>query len=139
MVGIYAKIKNGLNWIKDKAKNVVMPFMGKIGDFANNKTVQGLASWAAPALNGIVPGLGNGVSAAIPFLGKLGNTAKAYLNDDDDFNSGELQPVPLMNVKRKVGAIGLAQRPDTLHSRIELKALPAPEDEPPRSFVEELD
>jgi hypothetical protein len=36
MVGIYAKIKNGLNWLQDKDYTKVMPVLGKLGDLADS-------------------------------------------------------------------------------------------------------
>jgi hypothetical protein len=147
MVGIYSKIKNFFSDLGDKAKSVafeyVAPVVGKLGNIAGSEFVQGLATKAAPYLNGVIPGLGTGIQTALPWAKQIGDVANgAYKNymQNPNYGFGDL----INNVRnKKYGSkvpkgIGLARRPDELHSRIELKALPSPDDMP-ESFVEELD
>jgi hypothetical protein len=105
MVGIWNKIKNGLNTLQNKVQKNVIPFVGKLGDFTNSKPVQGIASFVNPALSSVNPALGAAVSTGMGFLGNLGNAANNYL-----------KPVTF------------SKRPNQLHERIQLKALPSPED-----------
>ncbi|GHU22439.1 hypothetical protein FACS189472_15320 [Alphaproteobacteria bacterium] len=151
MVGIYNKIKNGLNWIKGKAAKYVAPIVSKLGDFADSDFVQGLAGIATPALDFAIPGLGTGISKGLDWVGKAGAISKGLMNDyneqGDDFGVGDI----IKNVatgkyakyRRNVpDGIKFAKRPDDLHHRIQLKSLPAPEDESGNrtgSYVEELD
>jgi hypothetical protein len=150
MVGIYAKIKNGLSWLKNKVKDNVLPTLGKIGDFANSKAVHGILGLATPALNSFMPWLGTGLSTAANFVGKLGsmsNDINDHLNNGDlmDYASEKAQQIFGManpNAKPKLTVsrgIGLARRPDKLSSRIQLKSLPAPDDLPRGPIIEELD
>jgi hypothetical protein len=133
MVGIYAKIKNGLNWLQDTAYKKALPFIGKLGDFAKSDLVKGVVGLAAPALNGIVPGLGAGVNAGLNYLGKFGdmanNAAADYAANPFGIVDG-IQNFTSGKYNRPSKGIGLARRPDKLHNRIKLKALPPPDDEP---------
>ena len=65
MVGTYAKIKNGLNWLKDKTFNSVLPALGKLGDLINSDVVQGISGFATPMLNSLIPGLGTGINTGL--------------------------------------------------------------------------
>ncbi|GHU19205.1 hypothetical protein FACS189472_08650 [Alphaproteobacteria bacterium] len=169
MVGIFNKIGKFFGKVKDVVKDTVLPTIGKIGDFMDSDAVQGIASFAAPALNTIVPGLGTGLGMALPFLSKLGKKAKGiskewnnnsnYLMDKVKEFSGASPKGDTSPWLAKANAtayesnepdepsipqgIQFARRPDALHSRIKLKQLPAAEDEyvGPRgeSYVEEID
>ncbi|GHU18258.1 hypothetical protein FACS189472_06320 [Alphaproteobacteria bacterium] len=149
MVGIYAKIKNGLNWLKGKAAKYVAPVVSKLGDFADSDFVQGLAGLATPALDMAIPGLGTGISKGLNWIGKAGAIAKGlsadYNERGDDFGVGDI----IKNVatgkydkyrKNKIpDGIKFAKRPTDLHPRIELKALPSGDETYTGSYVEELD
>jgi hypothetical protein len=142
MVGIYAKIKNGLNWIKNKATENVLPWVSKIGDLANSKAVQGIMGFATPALNSFIPGLGTGIGKGLNFLGKLGGLSN---NVNQHLKSGDLidyvindDEAPMKTPKISPG-IRLSRRPNALHERIKLKALPAPDDVYTGPKVEEID
>jgi hypothetical protein len=152
MVGIYNKIKNGLNWLKGKAAKYVAPVVSTLGDFANSEFVQGAAGLLTPALNMAIPGLGTGISKGLQWAGQAGDIAKGlaegYAEYGDDFSledmyknvtSGKYKSGK-KSKKRIPGGIDLSKRPDDLHPRIELKALMPAEDEfRTGSFVEELD
>ena len=148
MVSIYSKIKNGLNWIKDKAFDKVIPMIGNLSDMINSDTVQGISGFATPMLNSLIPGLGSGINKGLSFLGSLGPYAKQLSSDyknnlglsemANKFMSGEYnKPIkPRMDGK----GIGLAKRPDELNPLIELKSdsnaiVPYRS----KSYVEELD
>jgi hypothetical protein len=107
MVGIWNKIKNGLTTLSNKVQKNLIPFVGKLGDFINSKSVQGIASFVSPALTAFNPALGAAVSTGMNFLGKLGNTVNEYTKQNSVFS----------------------KRPDQLHERIQLKALPPPASE----------
>ena len=81
MVGIYAKIKNGLSWLKGKALKNVAPVIGSIGDFANSSLVQGIAGLAAPALDSFAPGLGTGIKTGLGWVGNAGSIANGLARD----------------------------------------------------------
>jgi hypothetical protein len=156
MVGIYAKIKNGLNYIKDKAMKNVLPLIGTIGDIASNPTVQQFASMAAGGLNMLAPGFGTVVSKALPYISNLGNMAKSahsdYMNNETEYGNnlgvvdiignviggdyGSVSGKPSRKVVSK--GIGLAKNFNDLNPRIKLntsvKALM-----PPGPVIEELD
>ncbi|GHU18299.1 hypothetical protein FACS189472_06410 [Alphaproteobacteria bacterium] len=118
MVGIFNKIKNGLNWIKGKALKYVAPAIGKLGDFAQSEFFQGIRKFGAPALDAVIPGLGTGINTGLDWLGKAGDTANGlsqdYRDQGDDFGYSDI----FKNVasgkyakKRKIpGGIGLAKR-----------------------------
>jgi hypothetical protein len=132
MVGIYAKIKNGLNWLQDKAYKNVMPIVGKIGDFAKSDLVKGAVGLISPALNGIVPGLGAGVSTGLDYLGRIGDMANNAAADYAANPFGIVEGIHNFTggkYSRPSKGIGLARRPDKLHDRIKLKALPPADDE----------
>jgi phage-related protein len=112
MVGIWSKIKNGLNWIKDKAVNTAIPVIGKINDIINSKAVSGAVNFAAPLLNSIYPALGTGIQAALPMVQNFSQS----LNNQAQKFGNMIQPT--RNVKQ---GIGLARRPDEIHPRLELK------------------
>jgi hypothetical protein len=152
MVGIYAKIKNGLNYIKDKAMKNVLPWLGTIGDIASNPTVQQFASMASGGLNMLAPGFGTVVSKALPYISNFGNMAKAahedYMNNEtEDGNNLGITDIIGNAVSGNYGTpsgspttktiskgIGLARNPNDLNPRIKLKALM-----PPSPNIEELD
>ncbi|GHU18479.1 hypothetical protein FACS189472_06860 [Alphaproteobacteria bacterium] len=94
MVGIYAKIKNGLNWLKGMAAKYVAPVVCKLGDFADSDFVQGLAGVVTPALDMAIPGLGMGINKGLDWAGKAGAIAKGlsadYAEQGDDFGVGDI-------------------------------------------------
>jgi hypothetical protein len=75
MVGIYAKIKNGLNWIQNKALKNILPIVGKVGDVANSDLLNSILGYATPVLNSLAPNLGTGLQTVVNYAGKLGNIA----------------------------------------------------------------
>jgi hypothetical protein len=138
MVGVYSKIKNGLNWLKGKAAKYVAPVVGTLGDIANSDFVQGAAGFLNPFLNSVAPGLGTGISTGLSYLGKAGDIANGLAEDykekGDDFGFSDMydniRSGKYTNRKSKVPkGIGLSKRPDELHPPIELKSLPGREDE----------
>ncbi|GHU23250.1 hypothetical protein FACS189472_16240 [Alphaproteobacteria bacterium] len=150
MVGIYAKIKNGLNWLKGKAAKYVAPVVSKLGDFADSDFVQGLAGVVTPAIDMAIPGLGTGIRKGLDWVGNAGAIAKGlsadYQEQGDEFGVGDI----IKNVatgkyskyRRGGDGIKFAKRPNELHPRIELKALPSADDNEyskSGSYVEELD
>jgi hypothetical protein len=150
MVGIYSKIKNGLNWLKGKAAKYVAPVVGTLGDLANSEFVQGAAGFLNPFLNSAIPGLGTGISTGLSYLGKAGDIANGlaadYKEQGDDFGFTDMYKNitsgKYTNKKNRVPkGVGLSKRPDELHPRIELKALPEPEgnDEYNGPVIEEVD
>ncbi|GHU19229.1 hypothetical protein FACS189472_08710 [Alphaproteobacteria bacterium] len=161
MVGIYAKIKNGLNWLKGKAAKYIAPVVGGLGDFANSDLVQGVAGLVTPALNMAIPGLGTGINTGLSWTGKAGDIANGLADDykqyGDDFgftdmfknvSSGKYtkKKIGMKNPKSvsyesPQGGVDLAKRPDDLHPRIKLKALPPAEETEDlvQSYVEEVD
>lgn len=136
MVGIYAKIKNGLNWIKNKGAKYVAPVVGGLGNIANSDLIQGAASFLNPYLNTVVPGLGTGISTGLSLIGKAGDIASGlaahYDKLGENFSFSDMyNNVRSGKYSRKSklkDSIGLAKRPDELHPLIELKSLPAPDD-----------
>jgi hypothetical protein len=132
MVGIYNKIKNGLNWLKGKALKYVAPAIGKLGNFAQSDFVQGVSGFAQPILNTFVPGLGTGVSKGLEWLGGAGDIANGlaedYQKQGDSFGFGDMYKNVTSGKytksrKTKVpNGIKLSQRPDQLNDRIELKS-----------------
>jgi hypothetical protein len=146
MVGIYSKIKNGLNWLKGKAAKYVAPVVGQLGDLANSEFVQGAAGFLNPFLNSVAPGLGTGISTGLSYLGKAGDIANGlaadYKEKGDDFGFTDMYKNITSGkyTKNRVPkGIGLSKRPDELHPRIELKALPEPEEEVEENFGPNLD
>jgi hypothetical protein len=151
MVGIYNKIKNGLNWLKGKALKYVAPAIGKLGDLASNELLNGVVGVATPFLNTIAPGLGTGIGKGLDWLGNAGTIANGvaadYAEQGDKLGFGDIYTnikSGKYNKKRSVPkGIDLAERPEKLHERIELKMLPAPDDydgeTASASFVEEVD
>ena len=145
MVGIYSKIKNGLNWLKGKAAKYVAPIVGTIGDFANSDLVQGAASFASPFLDTVVPGLGTGIKTGLSWMGKAGDVANGLAADYEKYGNdfgisdmiGNVARGKYNGKQQGVGAgINFAKRPDDLNSLIELKSLPSPGQ---RSYVEEIE
>jgi hypothetical protein len=110
MVGIYSKIKNGLNWLQNTPLKNILPILGKVGDVANSDLLNSLLTVATPALNTLVPGLGPGLGETRKFLGKGGTMA----NDVCDNNNYQSRPRPTV----------ISKRPDQLQERIQLKSLP---------------
>jgi hypothetical protein len=143
MVGIYNKIKNGLNWLKGKALKYVAPAIGKPGGFAQSDFVQGVSGFAQPILNSFVPGLGTGINKGLEWLGSAGDVANGLADDykqqGDNFGFSDMYKNVTSgkytkSKKKKVPeGIKLSQRPDQLNDRIELKsdmlALMPPEDD----------
>jgi hypothetical protein len=154
MVGIYNKLKNGLNWLKGKAMKYVAPVVGQLGDFANSDFVQGVAGLASPFLDTIAPGLGTGINKGLGWLGSAGDIANGlaadYKAQGDNLGFGDMfSNVTSGKYSKKnafaspKGGINLSKRPDDLHPRIQLKELTAGEDSGGKptfaSYVEELD
>jgi hypothetical protein len=128
MAGIYSKIDKFFSKVADTVKDNVLPALGKIGDFVDSDLFQKVSSYATPAIDSFIPGLGTGINSVIPYIAQAGKFARKYSNNKPSTNS-----VPK--------GIYLSKRPDNLHSRIQLKSLPPPEDDStrPKSFVEETD
>jgi hypothetical protein len=125
MVGIWNKIKNGFNTIQNKVEKNLIPFVGKLGDFVNSKGVQAAASFITPALTAVNPMSGTAVSTGMNFLGGLGDAANDYAK-----NGSVLETAQNYAKSKLMSAQDVAKRPDQLHERIQLKALPpADEDE----------
>jgi hypothetical protein len=132
MVGIYNKIKNGLNWLKGKALKYVAPAIGKLGDFAQSDFVQGVSGFAQPILDTFVPGLGSGINKGLNWLGGAGDVASGlaedYAKQGDNLGFGDMYKnitsgKYTKSKKKKVpDGINLSQRPDQLNDRIELKS-----------------
>ncbi|GHU24013.1 hypothetical protein FACS189472_17020 [Alphaproteobacteria bacterium] len=149
MVGIFNKIKNGLNWMKGKALKYVAPVIGKLGDFAQSDFVQGIRKLGAPMLDSVIPGLGTGINTGLDWLGKAGDVANGLSQDYQEQGDNLGYSDIFKNIatgkyvkKRKVpDGISLAKNPDQLHERIQLKMLPAPDDAQgvSASYVEEID
>jgi hypothetical protein len=76
VVGIFSKINKYFSKFTDAVKDNVLPVLGKIGDAVDSDFVKGVASFAAPALNSFIPGLGSGLNMASPLISKMGKTAK---------------------------------------------------------------
>jgi hypothetical protein len=123
MVGIWNKIKNGLNTIQNKVQQNLIPFVGKLGDFVNSKPVQTAASFITPALTAVNPALGTAVSTGMNFLGGLGNAANEFTK-----NNSVLEMAQNYKKGKLTSPQDFAKRPNQLHERIQLKALP-PADE----------
>jgi hypothetical protein len=152
MVGIYAKLKNYFSDLPEKvnkaAYKYVLPTVSGLGKVAK------YAKIAAPFVNTIVPGLGTGMEWGAQALSAAGEIADKSLQEDwgDGFGigdfaenlvTGKYAKNPFKGVKGKAkgksGGVGLSQRPGDLHPRLQLKALPPPDDVYTGSFVEELD
>jgi hypothetical protein len=122
MVGIYAKIRNGWNWLKDKVKNKVIPLANKALDFANSDFAQGMIDLGGTALNAFAPGAGTALKGGLQGVIGLGNNAREIGN--------KAQEVWNSNKPRVPKGINLASRPGELNPRIQLKnALMPPEEE----------
>ena len=115
MVGIYSKFQKGLNYLTE------------------------LANKSTGFINGFVPVLGTALNYALPAIGKIGDIAhNSYLDYKEkpygigewvqNFASGRYNEPKKPRLKISKG-IGLAKRPDQLHNRISLKALPPPDDD----------
>jgi hypothetical protein len=138
MVGIWAKIKNGFNWVKDHIFKPVVCGLKKVVD---NKFVKGIVKYAAPALNMVIPCLGTGIQTGFNFLSKAAPIASNLLSDHDkggfkgvakNVMGGKYNHVMPKQLQRAIqSGMELAKRPDTLHNRLQLRALPAPEKEIP--------
>jgi hypothetical protein len=151
MVGIYAKIKNGLNYLKGTAFKNVAPIVGTLGDIAQSDFMKGIADFASPFLDAFAPGLGTGVNKGLSWIGKAGDIASGlaqdYAEQGDELGFGDMFKNITSGKYNKSqrsspkGGIDLAQRPDQLHPRVELKALPPPGEYNPvtKSYVEEID
>jgi hypothetical protein len=142
MPGIFNKINKYWDLLKNKVVNTILPTIANIGDLAGSDVVQGIASFATPVLNTIVPGLGSGLGLALPFISNLGKKARTIAKDwsaNPDYLSDQIKEFARekSQVKQVPKGIGLSRRPEQLHSRIQLKALPDPDNS--KSYVEELD
>jgi hypothetical protein len=94
-------------------------------------------------LNSFVPGLGTGLNSALPFVANLGKKARKIHNDwsnDSDYLKNQISNFTGCQPQVQKG-IHLARRPENLHSRIQLKSLPVPDEYLPhqKSYVEEID
>ncbi|GHU18100.1 hypothetical protein FACS189472_05930 [Alphaproteobacteria bacterium] len=132
MVGIFKKIKDGLNWIKNKVVKNVLPYVGKLGDIVDSDALQSVIKAIGPAADAFIPGLGTGINAARNFISNAGNVARTLTKTGGFANvpnlSNKFANVP--NLSNKFANVpNLAKRPDQLHDRIQLKALPPPEDD----------
>jgi hypothetical protein len=146
MVGIYNKIKNGLNWLKGKAAKYVAPVVSGFGDFASSDFVQGAAGLLTPALDMAIPGLGTGISKGLEWAGKAGDVAKGLAADyktlGDNFGFVDMFNNVRSGKYTKKGGINLAKKPTDLHPRIELKSITSGDDDgdiETASLVEEID
>ncbi|GHU18322.1 hypothetical protein FACS189472_06490 [Alphaproteobacteria bacterium] len=150
MVGTYAKIKNGLNWLKGKAVKYVAAIVTKPGDVADSDFMQGLAKVITPALDTAMPGRGMAVDKGLDWVGKAGAISKGLSEDYSKLGKDFSFTDAIANVatgkydkyrtKQVLKGIQYAHRPDELHSRIQLKALPEPDAfTRTGSYVEELD
>ncbi|GHU19664.1 hypothetical protein FACS189472_09790 [Alphaproteobacteria bacterium] len=110
MVGIFKKIKDGLNWIKNKVVKNLLPYVGKLGDIVDSDALQTVIKAIAPVADTIIPGLGTGINTAREFISKAGSGARTLM-------------------KGFANVPNLAKRPNQLHDRIQLKSLPPPSDE----------
>jgi hypothetical protein len=117
MVGIYSKINKFFSKVGDTVNDNVLPVLGKIGDFVYSDLFQKVASYGTPAIDSFIPGLGTGINTVIPYISQAGKFAQKYSN---------LKP-PVNTVPK---GVYLSKRPDNLHNRIELKALPPPDSHP---------
>ena len=128
MVGIYSKIKNGLNNFKNK---VIAPVFGTIADLTENPYVNSLINWAAPAVDSLIPGLGTGISTALPYANKISRKISEWATP-------EKQPSRTKQVDK---GIHLARDIDDLHGRLELKPEITGTEIVPytRSYVEEVE
>jgi hypothetical protein len=139
MVGIYAKIKNGFNWIKN---HIFKPVVNTVKKVVHSPFVKKLVGFATPLLNTVAPGLGTGISTGF-------NIADQVLSDadrggvqgviekgmDGGYNQ-QLSGVPGLN--KVMQSMTLARRPSELNPLIQLKNDSAivPRN---RSYVEEID
>jgi hypothetical protein len=162
MVGLISKVKKFFSNLPEKidkaAYKYALPFLGTVGDVANSSLVQAGVNFAAPWIDTVAPGWGTGLRIGTSVAGKVGDIANQSLQEDwggnfgiTDFAknvvSGKYGTNPFKDVVAFTGpspnpvpkGINLAKRPDTLHSRIQLKALPSGDEEYTGSFVEELD
>jgi hypothetical protein len=80
MVGIYAKIKNGLNWIKNHIFKSVVNMANKI---VHNPFMNTLVKTAAPALNSLIPGLGTGINTGFEVVKNITPVAQQLISDHD--------------------------------------------------------
>jgi hypothetical protein len=133
--------------------------IGKLGDLASSDLLNGVVGVATPFLNTVMPGLGTGIGKGLDWLGSAGAVANGlaadYEKQGDNFGFGDMYQniksakytkttATSRNVKKGVPkGIDLAERPEKLHERIELKMLPAPDDydgeSTSASFIEEID
>jgi hypothetical protein len=128
MVGMYSKINKFFSKVADTVKDNVLPALGKIGDFVDSDLFQKASSYATPAMDSFIPGLGIGINSVIPYIAQAGKFARKYSNNKPQTYS----------VSK---GIYLEKRPENLHSRIQLKSLPPHDDDyiRPKSFLEEID
>jgi hypothetical protein len=124
-VGIFSKAKNFFTSLPSKVSKYAPQFFGKLSDVLDSDVAKKLIGLAEPALNSVIPGLGTGLSTTLPQLSKfsrgIGNFGKGYI-------PSQYKPVKEVPFKR----------PNELHERIQLKALPAP-DSYNGPTVEEID
>jgi hypothetical protein len=80
MVGIYAKIKNGLNWIKN---HIFKPVVNTVNKITHNPFVNALVKTAAPALNSFIPGLGIGISTGFNVVKNATPVVQQLISDGE--------------------------------------------------------
>jgi hypothetical protein len=136
MFGIWAKIKNGFNWIKD---HIVKPVVQTAGKVINNPFFNSLVKVAAPVLNSVMPGLGMRIQTGIGVAQRVIPVADQLLSDLDkggahqvfqNATQGNYNKALPQSVQRLIqSGVGLARRPNQLHNRLQLRALPGPQKE----------
>ena len=129
MVGIWAKIKNGFNWIKD---HIFKPVVNTVKKIIHNPFVKTIVDVGAPLLNTVVPGLGTGISTGFNIAGGVADAASNLMSDHDKggtegviqkaVSGGYNQTLSQIPAFRRVmNSMKLAKRPEELNPLIELK------------------
>jgi hypothetical protein len=136
MVNIYATIKNELNWIKN---HIFKPIVNTVNKITHNPFVNNLVNTAAPMLNSVLPGLGTGISTGFNVVKNAAPVVQQLISDGEkggiqnvlqNFTQGNYNKAIPEQLRRMVqSGMTLAKRPDTLHNRLQLRALPPPDDE----------
>jgi hypothetical protein len=143
MVGIWAKIKNGFNWVKD---HIFKPVVNGVRKVLDNKVVKNLFNFGAPLLNTVIPGLGTGIQTGYNVLTKVAPMAQQLMSDHDKggakgiaqkaLSGGytkslhQIPGVPRMiqrlnpNVQDLLKSLNLAKNPNQLNPLITLKKEP---------------
>ncbi|GHU21880.1 hypothetical protein FACS189472_14690 [Alphaproteobacteria bacterium] len=94
MVGIFNKIKNAYNWVKEKGKKTLMPVLGKIGDLVQNDIVQTVMKAGANYM---------GVDASV--IDKITKGAKIASQARDSYNADPNKSI-FDIVKEQAGNLG---------------------------------